>query len=879
MTDTETKDEKPLVEAAAPPQQPEQQPEGEETKKHRRSSSSRHRSASRESRGEGGSEDDAARKKRKKHHKAPSTGDDKEAPKDTVPEPQSETPKEEKKDEKETPKEKEEKTTEDTESGTERLPVHQRQPTPTNLGLDQATLAAVAAPAPTAARDAVALPPGWEERVDPATGRKYYVDHNTKTTTWRCPVADDDGGDLSPQLPEPKVVAQQYLQQGPPAGKRGCLKTAARAHPTAATPTAGAGTTGTGAGAGAGPGACGSGSGSAAGSSCGSVSDGDADDGSGDEGVSVVGEFMMDVLLALHTAVNMSYALFIPDPSSSATAASCREVLTATAVLRAALEEEAAQEARAAQRRKKGATGATEDEEKKDEDGEKKEKEKEEEEEEEKRKEKEEEEDDERPLNKEEEELRMFHVTHSHRVSRPGSKMNMVVKDYAPDAFEVLRRMYGLDHKNYLRMWLAPKMPTRTTDKSTMLYSEDGRLILKVLTHAEAKTLFALLPDYSRHLCDHPETTLVKYFGLHRLTRGHDEYYFTVFSNVFDPRVRMLEVYDLKGSSAGRQVIVPNRPILRRQAAVLKDLDFNRKVWLATATRRRLLHQLRADTAFLERHRLMDYSLLVGIAGRVPPPQPQQQQPQVRTTTAAAAAVVAAATAAVVPSPKQAAVVGAQTVPSSSSVGGEDEGVGATPPTPRPLSVQPPHRRRSFLCFVEETFDPQLQNVPRRLSSVASPRTQKVSPLQPAQQPSQQQQQQAPAPAQQQTQGPQGPAGREVAGESRALSFWATLPSSDPAGCVEETYYLGVIDFLTVYGTGKKLSGFFQSVRHGRESVSTVSPEFYARRFLQMAAADVAAPDAADAASDDGTASTTSGTAGAGDADDAGLDDTDDQPL
>lgn len=81
-----------------------------------------------------------------------------------------------------------------------------------------------------------------------------------------------------------------------------------------------------------------------------------------------------------------------------------------------------------------------------------------------------------------------------------------------------------------------------------------------------------------------------------------------------------------------------------------------------------------------------------------------------------------------------------------------------------------------------------------------------------------------------------------------------------------------MVDFLTVYGTGKKLSGFFQSVRHGRESVSTVSPEFYARRFVQMVAADVAAPDGDhdDSTDDDGTASTASADA------DAGLDDADD---
>uniref|UniRef100_A0A8B9SV62 E3 ubiquitin-protein ligase n=1 Tax=Anas platyrhynchos TaxID=8839 RepID=A0A8B9SV62_ANAPL len=34
-----------------------------------------------------------------------------------------------------------------------------------------------------------ALPPGWEKRVDPR-GRYYYVDHNTRTTTWQRPTAE-----------------------------------------------------------------------------------------------------------------------------------------------------------------------------------------------------------------------------------------------------------------------------------------------------------------------------------------------------------------------------------------------------------------------------------------------------------------------------------------------------------------------------------------------------------------------------------------------------------------------------------------------------------------------------------------------------------------
>nr|2N8T_A Chain A, E3 ubiquitin-protein ligase NEDD4 [Rattus norvegicus]2N8U_A Chain A, E3 ubiquitin-protein ligase NEDD4 [Rattus norvegicus] len=34
------------------------------------------------------------------------------------------------------------------------------------------------------------LPPGWEEKQDDR-GRSYYVDHNSKTTTWSKPTMQD----------------------------------------------------------------------------------------------------------------------------------------------------------------------------------------------------------------------------------------------------------------------------------------------------------------------------------------------------------------------------------------------------------------------------------------------------------------------------------------------------------------------------------------------------------------------------------------------------------------------------------------------------------------------------------------------------------------
>ncbi|KAG9489389.1 hypothetical protein GDO78_005398 [Eleutherodactylus coqui] len=53
------------------------------------------------------------------------------------------------------------------------------------------------------------LPPGWEEKQD-EKGRSYYIDHNTRTTTWERPVA---------QKPTPVETAQTSPTQNVPSGR------------------------------------------------------------------------------------------------------------------------------------------------------------------------------------------------------------------------------------------------------------------------------------------------------------------------------------------------------------------------------------------------------------------------------------------------------------------------------------------------------------------------------------------------------------------------------------------------------------------------------------------------------------------------------------
>lgn len=41
------------------------------------------------------------------------------------------------------------------------------------------------------------LPPGWEIKVDPQTGWPFFVDHNSRTTTWNDPRVPPEGSKVS----------------------------------------------------------------------------------------------------------------------------------------------------------------------------------------------------------------------------------------------------------------------------------------------------------------------------------------------------------------------------------------------------------------------------------------------------------------------------------------------------------------------------------------------------------------------------------------------------------------------------------------------------------------------------------------------------------
>ncbi|CAM9585348.1 unnamed protein product, partial [Pylaiella littoralis] len=139
---------------------------------------------------------------------------------------------------------------------------------------------------------------------------------------------------------------------------------------------------------------------------------------------------------------------------------------------------------------------------------------------------------------------------------------------------------------------------------------------------SETKFLRRILPHYYEHVKVHPETFLVRFYGMYRVKMHHlnKKVHFIVMNSVLDTYKEIHNTYDLKGSSLGRDA--------KPGEKVLKDNDLaDRQGKLHLGSQREaFLKVARADSEFLARMKIMDYSLLTGIHDRAKPAEEEQPQ-------------------------------------------------------------------------------------------------------------------------------------------------------------------------------------------------------------------------------------------------------------
>eukprot|EP00891_Asterochloris_glomerata_P007971 jgi/Astpho2/7971/Aster-06568 len=187
-------------------------------------------------------------------------------------------------------------------------------------------------------------------------------------------------------------------------------------------------------------------------------------------------------------------------------------------------------------------------------------------------------------------------------------------KDYCPTVFQRLRQMYGIDNKDYLLSLTGDRalrlLASPGKSGSVFFLSDDDRFMIKTMKHEEMRLLLELMPQYYSHVESNHNTLLTRFHAVHRVKPlGGQKVRFVVMGNVFPSDVKLHRRYDLKGSTFGRTAAKkagnPN--------TVLKDLDVDLQLQLDPASYDGLMAQLESDCELLERLKVMDYSLLLGV--------------------------------------------------------------------------------------------------------------------------------------------------------------------------------------------------------------------------------------------------------------------------
>jgi len=189
-------------------------------------------------------------------------------------------------------------------------------------------------------------------------------------------------------------------------------------------------------------------------------------------------------------------------------------------------------------------------------------------------------------------------------------------KDYSPLAFAYLRRMFGVNEYEFLLSVCgnANYIEFQSNAKSGQFffYSPDGKYMIKTMTNAESKFLRRILPHYFRHCAMNPNTLIAKFLGMYRVKLYHlrRNVKFMVMKSVYDTDKHLDQLFDVKGSSTGRDA--------KPGDAVKKDNDVRRSLpdsafVLEPDLRKRLRQQVVLDTEWLRAMKIMDYSMLIGV--------------------------------------------------------------------------------------------------------------------------------------------------------------------------------------------------------------------------------------------------------------------------
>ncbi|CUF04249.1 phosphatidylinositol-4-phosphate 5-kinase-like, putative [Bodo saltans] len=148
-----------------------------------------------------------------------------------------------------------------------------------------------------------------------------------------------------------------------------------------------------------------------------------------------------------------------------------------------------------------------------------------------------------------------------------------------------------------------------------------GHFVIKSVKESEYRFLKdSYVGMFARYAEMNPHTLISKFYSLFSVynVRKGTRCHFVVMNNVFWTRHYINRIFDIKGSSAGRDVDAHVGTRTAYGALLLKDNDLPSQLIICGPMKRAtLLAQLRSDTSFLASLSIVDYSCVIGIRTRL----------------------------------------------------------------------------------------------------------------------------------------------------------------------------------------------------------------------------------------------------------------------
>lgn len=194
---------------------------------------------------------------------------------------------------------------------------------------------------------------------------------------------------------------------------------------------------------------------------------------------------------------------------------------------------------------------------------------------------------------------------------------NFKFKEYCPLVFRNLRHRFGIGDQEYLdSVTKGEPLPKENAGRSGAKFylTSDKKFFIKIVLTDEQEKMQSLLKSYHQHIVETKAKTLFpQYVGMYRLTVSNTEYHIVVMRNVFSQKWKIHKKYDLKGSTVEREASEKEK---QKSLPTFKDNDFvnmGEKIYMGDEQKNELFEIVKKDVEYLEKHNLIDYSLLVGI--------------------------------------------------------------------------------------------------------------------------------------------------------------------------------------------------------------------------------------------------------------------------